>query len=109
MRTIPINTKKGSKQVSTEKLKEKVDTFETLEPGLALRADLVALSALILIASLADREGTLVAGDEELAVDGEPNIIPANLADLAAELLQWPRLQQNRSHKKKRRNKRSNF
>lgn len=62
--------------------------FEALESGLALGADLVALSALILVASPADREGALVAGHEELAVGRETYIVPTNLTDLAAQLLQ---------------------
>ena len=62
-------------------------TFEPLEPGFALRAELAPLSALVIVASAADGEGAFVAGDEELPVGGEPDVVPANLADLPAGLL----------------------
>lgn len=70
-------------------------TLEALEPGLALGADLVSLSPLILVTGPANGEGTLVAGDEEIAVDGESHVVAADLADLPAQLLQRPRLPEN--------------
>jgi len=50
------------------KLKEVVQkpTFLSLVSSLALRAALVPLLALILIARAADREGTLIAGNKDI-------------------------------------------
>lgn len=69
-------------------------TLEALEAGLALGADLVPLPPLVLVACAADWEGAFVAGHEQLPVHSETHVIPANLADLAAQLLQRPRLQE---------------
>lgn len=53
---------------------------------------MIPLAALVVVAASADGEGTFVAGNEELAIGGEADIVPANLANLAACLLQRLRL-----------------
>jgi hypothetical protein len=56
-------------------------TFEPLVSGLALRAALVPFLALVLVARAADREGALVAGNEDIAGGRDPDGVPAYLAD----------------------------
>lgn len=68
-------------------------TLEPLKSSFALRADLAPLSPLIVIAISAHRESTLVASNKQLSLRREPDIIPTNLADLPAHLLQWLRLE----------------
>lgn len=59
-----------------------------LVSGFALRADLVSLPPLVLIAGSTDREAALVAGNEGLPVAPNLYLIAANMAGLAAQLLQ---------------------
>ena len=44
-----------------------MSTFDALESGLALRANLASFSALVIVAGETDWESALVAGDEEIA------------------------------------------
>jgi hypothetical protein len=59
----------------------KKQTFEPLVSSLALRAALVPFLALVLVARAADREGALVAGNEDIAGGRDPDSVPAYLAD----------------------------
>ena len=56
--------------------------------GLALRARLCAVLALVLVAGAADGEAALVAGDEEVAVHRAPDLVAAYLAHLPAQRAQ---------------------
>jgi len=60
-------------------------TLEALVSGLALGAVLRALPALVLVAGPAHGEAALVAGDEEVAVHREPDLVAAYLAHLPAQ------------------------
>lgn len=71
---------------------DRKSTFKALVSGFALRAELAPFSSFVLVARAADREAALVAGDEELAVDGEADPVAAYLADLAAQVLERLRL-----------------
>lgn len=62
-------------------------TLVALVLGLALRAGLGALLALVLVAGPADGEAADVAGGEELAVRRRAHAVPADLAHLPAGLL----------------------
>jgi hypothetical protein len=62
-------------------------SFETLESSLALRADLISFSTLILVTSSTNGEGTLVAGHKKLPVHRKPHIISTYLAYLPAHSL----------------------
>lgn len=62
-------------------------TFEALVSSFALWTDLTAFSPLVLVANSADRKSTFIAGNEELAIDCETDVVAANLADLAAQCL----------------------
>lgn len=74
----------------------------TFVSGLALRAWLVSIVALVIIAGAADRECTFIASYKELALGGQANIIPTDLTNVAIDMLQrfWlqhhPQTRQNK-------------
>lgn len=105
----PWLSKEKEKNKLSESLREttriktnckKAFTFETLEPGFTLGADLVPFPPLILVASPANWESALVASNEQLPVGSEPDVIPTNMAELTTQLLQRPRLQHQKNLKK---------
>lgn len=55
---------------------------------LALRASLIPVLALVFVARSAHWESTFVASHEQFPVGGNPDIVAADLADLAAQMLQ---------------------
>lgn len=66
----------------------KAPTFVTFVSGLALRAWLVSIVALIIIAGAADRECTFIASYKELTLGGQADIIPTDLTNVPIDMLQ---------------------
>jgi hypothetical protein len=60
----------------------------TFVSGLALRARLVSIIPFIVITGAADWECTFIASHKELAFSRQPNIIPADLTNVALHMIQ---------------------
>lgn len=67
-------------------IKGKEITFYTLVSSFALRAGLIPLPSLILIARSTNRECTFIASNKGLSIHTEFNLISTNLANLAGQL-----------------------
>jgi hypothetical protein len=86
----------------------KAPTFVTFVSGLALRAWLVSIIALVIIAGAADRECTFIASYKELTLGGQANIIPTDLTNVAIDMLQrfWlqhhPQTRQTKQNKQRK-------
>jgi hypothetical protein len=74
--------------------REKSRTFQPFVPGLALWAALASIFPFVIVARSAYRQCAFVAGDEEIAVDGEADIVPTNLAYMVAQSRERLRLEE---------------